>query len=103
MPDSSAVEKSASSRMRLADLPPSSRKTFFTVAAALAMMRRPVCVEPVNDTMSTRGSATSRSEEHTSELQSLMRNSYAVFCVITKIHSASQTCLTHYYELLKIT
>src|SRR3546814_3080946 len=28
-----------------------------------------------------RGSATSRSEEHTSELQSLMRISYAVFCL----------------------
>src|SRR3546814_9393270 len=27
----------------------------------------------------------SRSEEHTSELQSLMRNSYAVFCLTTKI------------------
>src|SRR3546814_2109444 len=27
-----------------------------------------------------------RSEEHTSELQSLMRNSYAVFCLKKKIH-----------------
>src|SRR3546814_10526582 len=27
-----------------------------------------------------------RSEEHTSELQSLMRNSYAVFCLKTKKH-----------------
>src|SRR3546814_9600220 len=32
-----------------------------------------------------------RSEEHTSELQSLMRNSYAVFCLTKKIH----TKLTH--------
>src|SRR3546814_10028108 len=31
-----------------------------------------------------RQSGTSRSEEHTSELQSLMRNSYAVFCLKTK-------------------
>src|SRR3546814_3984466 len=30
------------------------------------------------------GVATSRSEEHTSELQSLMRNSYAVFCLTKK-------------------
>src|SRR3546814_2177002 len=30
------------------------------------------------------GSAALRSEEHTSELQSLMRNSYAVFCLKTK-------------------
>src|SRR3546814_5758672 len=29
----------------------------------------------------------SRSEEHTSELQSLMRNSYAVFCLKTKKHT----------------
>src|SRR3546814_9347761 len=30
------------------------------------------------------GESASRSEEHTSELQSLMRNSYAVFCLKTK-------------------
>src|SRR3546814_3305891 len=30
--------------------------------------------------------AESRSEEHTSELQSLMRISYAVFCLTKKIH-----------------
>src|SRR3546814_1305714 len=30
-------------------------------------------------------SSQSRSEEHTSELQSLMRNSYAVFCLHKKI------------------
>src|SRR3546814_6972203 len=35
-------------------------------------------------------SAGKRSEEHTSELQSLMRNSYAVFCLIQK------TKLQHY-------
>src|SRR3546814_7744412 len=29
----------------------------------------------------------SRSEEHTSELQSLMRSSYAVFCLKKKMHS----------------
>src|SRR3546814_1747934 len=30
-----------------------------------------------------------RSEEHTSELQSLMRISYAVFCLKTKIHTTN--------------
>src|SRR3546814_8372039 len=30
-----------------------------------------------------------RSEEHTSELQSLMRNSYAVFCLKTKTKNTS--------------
>src|SRR3546814_1394405 len=29
-----------------------------------------------------------RSEEHTSELQSLMRNSYAVFCLKKKMHTS---------------
>src|SRR3546814_10840460 len=32
-----------------------------------------------------------RSEEHTSELQSLMRISYAVFCLKTKSHQPSTT------------
>src|SRR3546814_5831687 len=32
-----------------------------------------------------------RSEEHTSELQSLMRNSYAVFCLKNKIKNKYQT------------
>src|SRR3546814_2643916 len=32
----------------------------------------------------------SRSEEHTSELQSLMRNSYAVFCLKKKKHNRRQ-------------
>src|SRR3546814_9018658 len=36
-------------------------------------------VEPVGDTFVAK-----RSEEHTSELQSLMRISYAVFCLTTK-------------------
>src|SRR3546814_9225331 len=31
-----------------------------------------------------------RSEEHTSELQSLMRNSYAVFCLKKKTHTHQQ-------------
>src|SRR3546814_9398666 len=37
----------------------------------------------------------SRSEEHTSELQSLMRISYAVFCLKKKKISAIQQPLTH--------
>src|SRR3546814_8939465 len=36
------------------------------------------------DTSETKGPV--RSEEHTSELQSLMRNSYAVFCLKKKNH-----------------
>src|SRR3546814_1560051 len=37
-----------------------------------------------------------RSEEHTSELQSLMRISYAVFCLKTKIRTLRST---HTYQL----
>src|SRR3546814_507216 len=37
-----------------------------------------------------------RSEEHTSELQSLMRNSYAVFC-LKKKHQPSSTSRAHYH------
>src|SRR3546814_5206062 len=39
-----------------------------------------------------------RSEEHTSELQSLMRISYAVFCLKKKTkykHDSTQACTTH--------
>src|SRR3546814_2861520 len=43
---------------------------------------------------------TSRSEEHTSELQSLMRNSYAVFCLKTKIDTHLSFLLL--YKKLKI-
>src|SRR3546814_5757796 len=35
-----------------------------------------------------------RSEEHTSELQSLMRSSYAVFCLKKKTKQTSSTCHT---------
>src|SRR3546814_7456375 len=37
-----------------------------------------------------------RSEEHTSELQSLMRISYAVFCLKKKIHYQHTTVNSHY-------
>src|SRR3546814_2408612 len=58
---------------------------------------------PVSDTMirtfspagcaTTEISAPSRSEEHTSELQSLMRISYAVFCLNKKKKNKTQTQL----------
>src|SRR3546814_2540134 len=38
-----------------------------------------------------------RSEEHTSELQSLMRISYAVFCLKKKITNKQSTHTLHYY------
>src|SRR3546814_5285088 len=41
----------------------------------------PFLMENLTRELTTEPSATRRSEEHTSELQSLMRNSYAVFCL----------------------
>src|SRR3546814_8797208 len=38
------------------------------------------------------GLSVERSEEHTSELQSLMRNSYAVFCLTKKTSSIQCPC-----------
>src|SRR3546814_4333096 len=46
---------------------------------------RPRCLILGLQVLKTTSSAWSRSEEHTSELQSLMRISYAVFCLKTKI------------------
>src|SRR3546814_5718225 len=43
-------------------------------------------------------SCSARSEEHTSELQSLMRISYAVFCLKKKILPNSTTPLTMYHS-----
>src|SRR3546814_9944400 len=47
-------------------------------------------------------SGRSRSEEHTSELQSLMRISYAVFCLKKKKHKLDDKCiiLQNYRELI---
>src|SRR3546814_2144260 len=43
-----------------------------------------------------------RSEEHTSELQSLMRNSYAVFCLkkkkLKRTEHTDKTCIQHIYK-----
>src|SRR3546814_5041834 len=43
-------------------------------------------------------SSRARSEEHTSELQSLMRISYAVFCLKKKITTKNPTTLLHYHR-----
>src|SRR3546814_8327912 len=49
-----------------------------------------------------RGDIMKRSEEHTSELQSLMRISYAVFCLKKKKKSISQlTYVTEYITTIK--
>src|SRR3546814_7031315 len=42
------------------------------------------CTQPLMERMGIEGTCRARSEEHTSELQSLMRISYAVFCLKKK-------------------
>ena len=48
-----AASRSASSRMMLGDLPPSSRLTFFRSSAAACTISLPTSVEPVKATLST--------------------------------------------------
>src|SRR3546814_5775631 len=50
-----------------------------------------------------RQAAADRSEEHTSELQSLMRISYAVFCLKKKNQIESTTTIRESYAALTIT
>src|SRR3546814_1555012 len=52
---------------------------------------------------STTGRECSRSEEHTSELQSLMRISYAVFCLKKKKTNQMKTLNHKYNNIIKIT
>src|SRR3546814_3510480 len=48
------------------------------------------------------GRTKGRSEEHTSELQSLMRNSYAVFCLTKKNKPENTTLLPLYKHITSI-
>src|SRR3546814_9796045 len=87
------------------------RSAAITMNARLAMMRRSkrVAYLPTSGVSSTGNTpigavarpAQIRSEEHTSELQSLMRISYAVFCLKkkkqhTEKHNSTKTEETHH-------
>ena len=61
MPIMQPSAKSASSSTMVADLPPSSRKRRFIVAAPFSMIRLPTTVEPVNEIRSTFGDSVSSS------------------------------------------
>src|SRR3546814_3429719 len=65
-------------------------------AACCARQPRGCQPAPQNGTQQQEARRKARSEEHTSELQSLMRISYAVFCLKkkTKIETAKDT-ITH--------
>src|SRR3546814_7529206 len=54
------------------------------------------CRAPISFTTAALGGC--RSEEHTSELQSLMRISYAVFCLKKKNHSQQPITKRKYYH-----
>src|SRR3546814_4211321 len=63
-------------------------------AAALHLAGDPLLHPVVRLPVDRRRGAAHRSEEHTSELQSLMRISYAVFCLKKKISSEPTTTNT---------
>src|SRR3546814_7587292 len=70
-------------------------------ARASSRSHRPLCWAmscwaPKTIARSTAGLSAIRSEEHTSELQSLMRISYAVFCLKKKNHLLVMTKLDRY-------
>src|SRR3546814_9928790 len=52
-------------------------------------------LEPDRRSAEGHGQGPPRSEEHTSELQSLMRISYAVFCLKKKINQHKRRTATH--------
>src|SRR3546814_2337527 len=67
-----------------------------TPAARAASRYRSTAAAQTAARSSRTGAGAVRSEEHTSELQSLMRISYAVFCLKKKTHLSSQTM--HVYQ-----
>src|SRR3546814_6382449 len=70
-----------------------SSSTRLTTRAALAMAPSSPYMTVMKITTRTRPSTEARSEEHTSELQSLMRISYAVFCLKKKKRQNKQHSL----------
>src|SRR3546814_3620287 len=74
-------------RFRTPPIPPCGTTTSATCGPSSARSRR----------STSRTASTTRSEEHTSELQSLMRISYAVFCLKKKKHP-KQNATTHYNQ-----
>src|SRR3546814_7208654 len=70
------------------------RSAGLTARSTMRRSRRPDCRLPK---CRSNGFGRARSEEHTSELQSLMRNSYDVFCLKKKKHKTlnNNTHTTH--------
>src|SRR3546814_6645679 len=79
---------------------PAKQKPALSAGFLLSAQRYPDSVQPrghMSEAPMSVSLASSRSEEHTSELQSLMRNSYAGFCLKknTKIYTRSHKKQTH--------
>src|SRR3546814_6707477 len=78
------------------------RKGGFTAAARRTFLD--ALAATCNVTLAARAAGfpvrTCRSEEHTSELQSLMRNSYAGFCLKKKPHTSKQQHLCYRTQAL---
>src|SRR3546814_1310781 len=74
------AEQLRNRQRRQVEVPFPADEGFALVDAALRELPRVVDVESARDSLRVRA----RSEEHTSELQSLMRISYAVFCLKKK-------------------
>src|SRR3546814_3200518 len=78
--------------------------TLFRSYAPVPLETRGIIVEWSGDELTVWAATQARSEEHTSELQSLMRISYAVFCLKKKIikqehantHAPAHDLLIHY-------
>src|SRR3546814_9933512 len=93
-----ATRLKAVSKAITAPCPPTARPTMAVAvfAAALASTPRDTSKSVVAAIRSA--SAGDRSEEHTSELQSLMRISYAVFCLKKKNKQQELTPTSHKYN-----
>src|SRR3546814_7765966 len=101
-------EPGAAARIAVSSVPPSTATSHWDSASinisslsedsgapdATAWQSSPMRSMIASTALTVAGSGIRRSEEHTSELQSLMRISYAVFCLKNKQHT-DETTITH--------
>src|SRR3546814_5586329 len=72
----------------------------FVRDSSLVIHNAPFDLAFLNMELSLAGWPRPRSEEHTSELQSLMRSSYAVFCLKKKIHLIAKLSPSSYTTMI---
>src|SRR3546814_4627003 len=71
-------------------------------AHQLGMIPLPMHILNIDGFSPVRAPVPDRSEEHTSELQSLMRIPYAVFCLKKKIKTSHTLTSHHYFQHLNL-